>query len=70
MRRYPEEKNRIWGELRPLIDSGKIKPTVFSAYETLDGVPKALDDLSSRKVSGKAVIKVAEDEASGSKSKL
>jgi len=70
LRRYPEEKNRIWGELRPLIDSGKIKPTVFSAYETLDGVPKALDDLSSRKVSGKAVIKVAEDEASGSKSKL
>lgn len=70
MRRYPEEKNKIWGELKPLIDSGKIKPTVFEAYGGLESVPRALDDLSNRKVSGKAVIKVSPEATTDSRSKL
>lgn len=54
----------------PLIDTGKIRPTVFEAYQGLESVPKALDDLSNRKVSGKAVISVSRDETVGSRSKL
>ncbi|KFH41022.1 Quinone oxidoreductase-like protein [Hapsidospora chrysogenum ATCC 11550] len=61
LRRYPEEKERLWSELRPLIESGKIRPTVFACYEGLESVPRALADLSNRKVSGKAVVKVSQD---------
>lgn len=53
-----------------MIDSGKIRPTVFEAYEGLESVPKALDDLSNRKVSGKAVIRLSREETDDSKAKL
>lgn len=52
------------------MDSGKIKPTVFEAYQGLESVPKALEDLSNRKVSGKAVVRVSRDETVDSRSKL
>lgn len=58
-RRYPEEKRQIWDELWPLIDAGKIKPVVFDEkYMGLQSVSRALKDITSRKVWGKAVIRV------------
>jgi len=62
LRRDPQEKKRIWSGLGPLIASGQVQPTVSKIYEGLENVPQALHDLSSRKISGKAVIKVSEDE--------
>ncbi|TPX07235.1 uncharacterized protein E0L32_010829 [Thyridium curvatum] len=61
LRRDPEENARIWEELAPLIDSGKIKPMVFDkAYNGLESVPEALNDISSRKIWGKAVVNISE----------
>ncbi|KXJ86931.1 hypothetical protein Micbo1qcDRAFT_152478 [Microdochium bolleyi] len=70
LRRYPEEKARIWDSLWPLIRSGKIKPVVYDrAYLGLESVPAALVDIASRKVWGKAVIQVdpADDGGNGEK---
>lgn len=41
-----------------MLESGKIKPIVYGSYTGLESVPRALDDLASRKVWGKAVIEV------------
>jgi NADPH-dependent curcumin reductase CurA len=41
-----------------MLESGKIKPVVYSTYSGLESVPKALDDLASRKVWGKAVVEI------------
>ncbi|KAJ1324584.1 NADPH:quinone reductase [Microdochium nivale] len=61
LRRYPEEKARIWDSLWPLIHSGKIKPVVFDrAYRGLESVPAALRDIATRKVWGKAIIQVVD----------
>lgn len=43
----------------PLLENGKIKPNVLQIYEGLESVPQALADMSERKISGKAVIRVA-----------
>ena len=58
-RRFPEEKGRIWEQLWPLIEEGRIKPVVFDEeYSGLESVPRALEDLEERKVWGKAVVQV------------
>ncbi|KAH8906195.1 NAD(P)-binding protein [Coniochaeta sp. PMI_546] len=62
-RRWPEEKARIWRELWPLIDEGKIRPVVYDeVYKGLESVPRALKDLEERKVWGKAVVQVDQEE--------
>ncbi|OIW25952.1 NAD(P)-binding protein [Coniochaeta ligniaria NRRL 30616] len=62
-RRWPEEKARIWKELWPLIEEGKIKPVVYDeVYKGLESVPRALKDLEDRKVWGKAVVQVDDEE--------
>ncbi|KAH7018543.1 zeta-crystallin [Microdochium trichocladiopsis] len=60
LRRYPEEKAKIWSQLWPLINSGKIRPAVYTdrEYRGLASVPQALKDIASRRVWGKAVIQV------------
>ncbi|KAF4977110.1 hypothetical protein FZEAL_6298 [Fusarium zealandicum] len=60
LRRCPDERRRIWRELQPLLDTGKIRPTAFTCYTGLQSVPRALKDLSCRKISGKAVVQVSE----------
>lgn len=70
LRRYPEENRRIWDELKPMIDGGKIEPTVSQLYKGLESVPNALVDLMERKTLAKAVVKVATDEAEMALSKL
>jgi NADPH:quinone reductase-like Zn-dependent oxidoreductase len=72
-RRFPEEKGRIWEELWPLIQEGKIRPVVYDEvkYEGLESVPRALKDLEDRKVWGKAVVRVDEGtEADGLHARL
>ncbi|KAH6877183.1 quinone oxidoreductase [Thelonectria olida] len=70
LRRDHKEKRRIWCELQPLIDSGRIRPTVSHCYSGLESVPQALKDLGSRKISGKAVIKIANDQTTPSGPRL
>ncbi|KAK7416786.1 hypothetical protein QQX98_004979 [Neonectria punicea] len=70
LRRDPDERRRIWHELRPLIEDGRIKPTVYRCYEGLESVPRALKDLASRKVLGKAVIRINGTQAGQSASRL
>jgi NADPH2:quinone reductase len=70
LRRDPKEKIRIWCKLQPLINSGLIRPTVSQCYTGLASVPQALKDLGSRKISGKAVIKVTDDQTTPSKPRL
>lgn len=63
LRRDPQERARIWGELMPLLEAGKIKPTSSHIYQGLESVPQALADMAARKISGKAVIRVASEHA-------
>jgi NADPH2:quinone reductase len=58
LRRDPDERERIWKEIEPLIESGKIKPTVGKRYQGLESVPQALQDIADRKIMGKAIIDV------------
>lgn len=62
MRRFPEERARIWDALKPLVEEGAIRPTVGVVYEGLERVPDALVDLAARRISGKAVVRVASEE--------
>jgi len=60
LRRDPSIKAQIWNDLKSLIQSGAIRPYVFTnrTYDGLESVPRALEDISSRRVWGKAVIRV------------
>ncbi|KAM5372523.1 hypothetical protein ACJZ2D_007423 [Fusarium nematophilum] len=70
LRRYPDEKRRIWAELQPLLESGKIRPAAFKRYSGLQNVPQALKDLSSRKISGKAIVQISDGEGKQVQSRL
>ena len=60
LRRGPAERERIWSELNPLLEQGKILPAVDKQYEGIESVTTALQDLAERKVLGKAVVKIAD----------
>ncbi|KAH8682608.1 hypothetical protein BX600DRAFT_544949 [Xylariales sp. PMI_506] len=65
-RRDPSETAQIWKELWPLIEDGKIRPTMFDhEYKGLHSVATALEDINARKVWGKAIIQVDVDEEGG-----
>ncbi|EXJ64360.1 hypothetical protein A1O7_00696 [Cladophialophora yegresii CBS 114405] len=57
-RRDPAENEEVWRGLNEMLESGKIKPVVCATYPGLESVPKALDDLASRRVWGKVVIEI------------
>lgn len=53
----PAETAEIWKGLTKLLDGGLLKPTVFDReYKGLNSVVSAMQDLSNRKVWGKAVV--------------
>ncbi|KAK0385109.1 hypothetical protein NLU13_7587 [Sarocladium strictum] len=58
LRRDPTERERVWNELEPLIEGGKIRPTVGKLYKGLESVREALQDLADRKIMGKAIIEM------------
>lgn len=51
-----------------MLDKGLVKPTVFNRkYRGLESVVKALQDLSARRVWGKAVVTVEDSPSSTSR---
>lgn len=55
----PGETAKIWNELKALWGSELMRPTVFDrSYNGLESVAKAMKDLESREVWGKAVIRM------------
>jgi len=55
----PGETTEIWKGLSAMLDQGLLKPTVYDReYVGLESVSTALQDLSNRKVWGKAVIRI------------
>jgi len=55
----PEETAKIWKGLSTMLDQGLLKPTLYERqYIGLGSVSTALQDLSNRKVWGKAVIRI------------
>ncbi|KAF6804105.1 NAD-binding rossmann-fold containing protein [Colletotrichum sojae] len=58
-RRYPEAQDAIWNGLRPLIESGRVRPVVYEPdYNGLESVKQALKDMVARKIWGKAVVSI------------
>ncbi|PVH88147.1 zeta-crystallin [Cadophora sp. DSE1049] len=58
----PAETAQIWKELKALWESGKLKPTVYDEeYRCLESVVRAMKDLEARKVWGKAVIVMGQE---------
>lgn len=57
-RRNPQENEEVWKGLITMLESGKIKPIIYGTYRGLQTVPQAMDDLSSRKIWGKAVVEI------------
>ena len=56
----PAETVEIWKGVGGMLEKGLLKPTVFDTeYNGLDNVVRALEDLSARRVWGKAVIRIA-----------
>lgn len=61
-RRYPAETAVIWKALKVLWERGGLRPTVFDLeYRGLESVVLAMNDLSDRRVWGKAVVTVDAD---------
>ncbi|KAI9815985.1 MAG: hypothetical protein M1827_001977 [Pycnora praestabilis] len=59
-RRFPLETVKIWKGVSKMLDHGLIKPVIYEKrYQGLEDVPRALEDLTARKVWGKAVIHIA-----------
>ncbi|KAL2881206.1 hypothetical protein SGCOL_003497 [Colletotrichum sp. CLE4] len=62
LRRYPEEEKAIWDQLRPLMETDKIRPVIYHVeYPGLESVPRALKDMTGRKIWGKAVVTLDDD---------
>ncbi|ODH48030.1 hypothetical protein GX48_05877 [Paracoccidioides brasiliensis] len=62
-RKDPSETKRIWNGLAALIESGAIKPVTYEKrYRGLKEVRNAMADLKARKIYGKAVIYINENE--------
>jgi D-arabinose 1-dehydrogenase-like Zn-dependent alcohol dehydrogenase len=46
-----------------MLEKGLIKATVTKYYHSLASVPQALEDISQRKVIGKAVVKIGKEQS-------
>ncbi|OAX85164.1 hypothetical protein ACJ72_00466 [Emergomyces africanus] len=63
-RTNPSETKQIWDGLMDLIRSGAVRPVTFERrYRGLNEVRDAMADLQGRKIYGKAVIYIAENES-------
>ena len=61
-RRYPEVLEEIWERYLGMLQQGKLKPVIYGQYRGLESVGPALQDLADRKVYGKIVVSVANEE--------
>ena len=58
----PSETKQIWQGLKDMCQDGLLRPTVYETeYIGLESVVPAMKDLASRKVWGKAVIRLDDD---------
>ncbi|KAK0317754.1 hypothetical protein LTR82_011271 [Friedmanniomyces endolithicus] len=61
-RRFPKELEEIWDGYLGMMQEGRLKPLLYGRYHGLESVGRALGDLAARKVYGKIVVKVANEE--------
>lgn len=61
-RRYPNMLEDIWSGYLGMLQDGRLKPVLYGKYKGLEDIGRALKDLEDRKVYGKIVIKISEDE--------
>ncbi|KAK0946987.1 hypothetical protein LTR29_001570 [Friedmanniomyces endolithicus] len=61
-RRFPNELEEIWEGYLGMMQEGRLKPLLYGRYDGLEDVGRALGDLAARKVYGKIVVKVANEE--------
>ncbi|KAK0874240.1 hypothetical protein LTR87_011589 [Friedmanniomyces endolithicus] len=61
-RRFPKELEEIWDGYLGIMQEGRLKPLLDGRYDGLENVGRALGDLAARKVYGKIVVKVADEE--------
>ncbi|KAK3114460.1 hypothetical protein LTR53_007192 [Teratosphaeriaceae sp. CCFEE 6253] len=62
-RRDAGELQRIWDGYLEMLQRGRLTPLLYGEYEGLAAVGRALGDLAGRRVYGKIVVKVADEEA-------
>ena len=67
-RRKPDELKRIWEGYLGMLQSGRLKAVLYGHYRGLEDVGRALGDLHERKVYGKIVVNVADED--GEKARL
>lgn len=63
-RRFPKMLEEIWDGYLGMLKDGRLKPLIYGRYEGLEDIGRALKDLEKRKVYGKIVVKVSEEEES------
>lgn len=61
-RRYPDELERIWDGYFSMLEKGTIQPILSGRYDGLESVGRALEDLHARRVEGKVVVNVADEQ--------
>ncbi|KAK1062225.1 hypothetical protein LTR12_010061 [Friedmanniomyces endolithicus] len=61
-RRFPKELEEIWDGYLGMMQEGRLKPLLYGRYDGLESVGRALGDLAARKVYGKIVVKVSDEE--------
>lgn len=61
-RRHPALLERIWAGYLGMLQKGELKPMLYGDYRGLEDVGRALGDLAERRVYGKVVVKVADEE--------
>lgn len=61
-RRYPVLLEEIWDGYLGMLKNGQLKPLIYGRYQGLEDIGRALKDLADRKVYGKIVVKISDEE--------
>lgn len=61
-RRDPEHTRKSWEGLDALLAEGKVKPVVYKMWVGLENVSTGIEELSQRKVWGKAIVQLQSEE--------
>ncbi|KAF2102830.1 zeta-crystallin [Rhizodiscina lignyota] len=62
-RQFPDHAKAVWDEFMQMVSEGKIKPVEYAeSYNGLRDIPRALEDMHQRKVWGRAVVKISEEQ--------
>ena len=61
-RRKPEDTEKCWEGVEKLMGEGKLWPLIYETYDGLEKVGEGLEELKARKVWGKALVEVCQEE--------